>query len=125
MGFLDGLLGNASEIKIEDINKEFAHMLGQSEQIEKAYKLIRDLFIFTNKRLILMDKQGLTGKKVEYHSYPYKSISHFSIETAGHFDLDAELKFWTSGNPTPVEKKFNKSLNIYELQKILSEYILK
>lgn len=125
MGFLDGLLGNASEINIEDVNKEFAHMLGDSERVEKAYKLIRDMFIFTNKRLILMDKQGLTGRKVEYHSYPYKSISHFSIETAGHFDLDAELKFWTSGNPTPVEKKFNKSLNIYELQKILSEYIMK
>lgn len=74
MGFLDGLLGNASEIKIEDINKEFAHMLGQSEQIEKAYKLIRDLFIFTNKRLILMDKQGLTGKKL--------SITHIHIKVS-------------------------------------------
>jgi len=125
MGFLNGLMGNASEVKLEDVQKDFAHMIGESERIEKAYKLIRDMFIFTNKRLILVDKQGITGKKVEYHSYPYKSISHFSIETAGTFDLDAELKFWTSGNPVPVEKKFNKSLNIYELQKILSEYILK
>jgi hypothetical protein len=125
MGFLDGVMGNASEVKLEDVQKEFAHMIGESERIEKAYKLIRDMFIFTNKRLILVDKQGITGKKVECHSYPYKSISHFSIETAGTFDLDAELKFWTSGNPVAVEKKFNKSLNIYELQKVLSEYILK
>lgn len=60
--------------------------------IEKAYQLIRDLFVFTNKRLILVDKQDLTGHKVEYHSLPYKSITHFSFETAGHFDLDAVLK---------------------------------
>lgn len=124
MGFLDALMGNASEVKLDEVQKEFAHMLGSSERIEKAYKLVRDMFIFTNKRLILMDKQGLTGRKVSYHSYPYKSISHFSIETAGHFDLDAELKFWISGNPVPIEKKFNKSLNIYELQKVLSEYIV-
>lgn len=124
MGIFDGIMGNASEVKLEDVQKEFAHMLGESERVEKAYKLIRDMFIFTNKRLMLVDKQGLTGKKVEYHSYPYKSISHFSIETAGHFDLDAELKFWTSGNPVAVEKKFNKSLNIYEVQRVLSEYIL-
>jgi len=54
--------------------------------------LIRALFVFTNKRLILVDKQGLTGNKVEYHSLPYRIITHFSVETAGHFDLDAELK---------------------------------
>lgn len=125
MGLFDSIMGNASEVKVEDIQKEFAMVIGDGERIEKAYKLVRDLFIFTNKRLILVDKQGMTGRKVEYHSYPYKSISHFSIETAGHFDLDAELKFWISGNTTPVEKKFNKSLNIYELQRVLSEYILK
>jgi hypothetical protein len=125
MGIFDALLGNASELNLAEVNKELAPLLGASEKVEKAYKLVRDMFIFTNKRLILIDKQGITGKKTEYHSYPYKSISHYSIETAGTFDLDAELKFWTSGNPTPVEKKFNKSLNIYELQSVLSEYILK
>jgi hypothetical protein len=125
MGFLDGLMGNASEVKVEDIQKEFAHVLASSERIEKAYKLVRDLFVFTNKRLILVDKQGLTGKKSEIHSVPYKSITHFSIETAGRFDLDAELKIWISGSAVPIEKTFNKSLNIYELQSVLAEYVLK
>ncbi|MBB6636685.1 PH domain-containing protein [Cohnella thailandensis] len=124
MGFLDGLIGNASEVKIEEATAEFSRIIGEKERIEKAYKLVRDMFVFTNKRLILVDRQGLTGKKVEYHSYPYKSITHFSIETAGRFDLDAELKFWISGNPAPVVKQFNKSLNIYELQKVLSDYIV-
>ena len=72
-----------------------------------------------------MDKQGLTGKKSEYHSIPYRNITHFSIETAGHFDLDAELKIWVSGQATPIEKQFNKSLNIYELQSVLAQYVLK
>lgn len=124
MGFLNGLIGNASEVSVEEIKKEYGLLLSGSERIEKAYKLIRDVFIFTNRRLILVDKQGLTGKKTEYHSIPYKNITHFSIETAGHFDMDAELKIWISGNPTPIEKQFNKNLNIYDLQTVLAEYVL-
>lgn len=125
MGLFDGLMGNASESNINEVRKDFAHILAPTENIEKAYKLIRDMFIFTNKRLILVDKQGMTGKKTEYHSLPYKSITHFSIETAGHFDLDAELKIWISGTAMPIEKTFNKSLNIYELQSVLAEYVLR
>jgi hypothetical protein len=124
MGFFDGVIGNASEVNAAEIQREYAKILTPNERIEKAYKLIRDLFIFSNKRLILVDKQGLTGKKVEYHSIPYKSITHFSIETAGHLDLDAELKIWLSGNALPLQKQFNKSLNIYELQSVLAEYVL-
>ncbi|MBI6871984.1 PH domain-containing protein [Clostridium aciditolerans] len=125
MGLFDGLMGNASEVNIQEVQKEFSNILSSTESIEKAYKLIRDMFIFTNKRLILVDRQGVTGKKVEYHSIPYKSITHFSIETAGNFDLDAELKIWISGTQLPVQKQFNKSLNIYELQSVLAEYVLK
>lgn len=125
MGLFDGMMGNAAEINSAEAQREFARILAVNEKIEKAYKVIRDLFIFTNKRLILVDKQGLTGKKVEYHSIPYKSITHFSIETAGSFDLDAELKIWISGNALPLQKQFNKNLNIYELQTVLAEYVLK
>lgn len=125
MGLFDGLMGNASEVSVREVEKDFANILAPTENVEKAYKLIRDMFIFTNKRLILVDRQGVTGKKVEYHSIPYKSITHFSIETAGNFDLDAELKIWISGTQLPVEKQFNKSLNIYELQSVLAEYVLK
>jgi hypothetical protein len=125
MGILDGMMGNASETNAQAVQKEYANILTSNEQIEKAYKLIRDMFIFTNKRLILVDKQGVTGKKQEYHSIPYKSITHFSIETAGNFDLDAELKIYVSGTSGPIQKQFNKSLNIYEVQSVLAAYILK
>ncbi|APC78891.1 PH domain-containing protein [Clostridium botulinum] len=125
MGLFDGLIGNASEVNIIEVQKEYSNVLAENERIEKAYKLIRDMFIFTNKRLILVDKQGMTAKKTEYHSIPYKSITHFSIETAGNFDLDAELKIWISGTQLPIEKQLNKNLNIYELQSVLANYVLK
>lgn len=124
MGFLDGMMGNASEVKIEDVRKEFEHVLTNGETVDKAYKLVRDMFIFTNKRLILVDKQGLTGKKIELHSIPYRNITHFSIETAGNFDLDAELKIWISSSSAPIQKQFNKSLNIYDVQSVLAGYVL-
>jgi hypothetical protein len=125
MALLDGLLGNASEIDSGELQADFEKVLAPGERIEKAYKLIRDLFIFTDKRLILVDKQGLTGSKIEYHSLPYRAITHFSIETGGHFDLDAELKVWVSGSSTPFQKTFNKRLSIYEVQSVLASYVLK
>ena len=125
MALLDGLLGNASEIDGRKLEAEFEKVLAPGEQIEKAYQLIRDLVIFTDKRLIMVDKQGLTGSKVEYHSLPYRTITHFSIETGGHFDLDAELKIWVSGTSTPFQKKFNKRLSIYEVQSVLASYVLR
>ena len=66
----------------------------------------------------------MTGRKQEYLSIPYKSIISFSIETAGTFDLEAELKIWLSGNPVPLQKNFNKSTNVYELQRVLAKYVL-
>lgn len=121
MGFLDGLMGNASTISKEEARKELEQILTSGEEIDVAFKLVRDLIVFTDKRLLLVDKQGITGKKVEYHSVPYKSISHFSIETAGTFDLDAELKIWISGAVAPtISKQFRKDNSIYEIQKVLA-----
>ena len=123
MGLLDGLLGNGSEVEAGDLQDEFAQILSENEVIEHAYKVIRDLFIFTNKRLLLVDKQGITGKKLEYHSIPYSKITHYSIETAGHFDREAELKLWISGMSQPIQKQFNKKVNIYDVQGVLTSYV--
>ncbi len=123
MGFLDSLMGNATEVDVAKVADEFAQILAPGEQIEKAYQVFRDSFFFTNRRLILVDKQGLSGKKMEYHSIPYRSITHFSVETAGSFDYDAELKIWIAGGGT-VQKQFNKKLSIYEVQSVLAGYVL-
>lgn len=126
MGLIGGLLGNASELKADGakLDKLFGEVLVEGEQIEKAYQLIRDLFVFTNKRLILVDKQGMTGKKIEFLSIPYSKITKFSKESAGHFDLDAELKIWVGSESMPISKEFNRSVNINEVYAVLSKYVL-
>ena len=70
-------------------------------------------------------KQGVIGSKINYHSISYRFITHFSIETAGIFDLDAELKIWISGKQLPVPKQFNKRLSIYEVQFVLASYVIR
>jgi hypothetical protein len=83
------------------------------------------MFIFTNKRLILVEKQ-LVGSKVDYMSIPYFIIKKFSKESAGILDLDAELKIWLNNDNTPIIKQFGKgNNNINEVYKILSQHILK
>lgn len=123
MGLLDAMMGNASKVDASKIQEDFQQILAPGEQIEHAYQLFRDSLLFTNRRLILVDKQGLTGSKVEYHSIPYRSITHFCVETAGHFDLEAELKIWISSTAQPISKTFNRRLSIYEVQAVLAAYV--
>ncbi|WP_181347670.1 PH domain-containing protein [Thalassobacillus sp. CUG 92003] len=123
MGFLDGIMGNASEVDLKDVEDQLEDIISDNERVTKAYKILRDMMIFTDKRLILVDKQGMTGKKVEYHSVPYRSITHFSVETAGTFDLDAELNIWISGKSEPIAKQFKKDDSIYDIQKTISDYV--
>ena len=121
MGLFNKLLGNASQVTPEQLQEKYGRLLAETEKIELGFKLFRDVFMFTDRRLLLIDVQGLTGSKVEYKSLPYKSISRYSLETAGTFDLDAELKIWISSEDSPsVSKKFNKSIDVYEVQKYLT-----
>lgn len=124
MGILGSIMGNASQITVDEILGKYGQLFYGDEIVECAYSLIRDKFIFTNKRLLLIDHQGVTGKKVEYHSLPYNKITHFAIETAGHLDLDAELKIWMPGLPAPIKKQFSKATNIYEIQSVLARHVL-
>lgn len=126
MGLFSALLGNAGAVNQETLLKDYGKLLIESEEIELGFKLIRDTFIFTNKRLILIEKQGITGSKVEYKSILYKSITRFSVETAGTFDLEAELKIWVSSETNPsIVKQFNKSVNVYDVQSVLAHHVLK
>lgn len=125
MGLFSAVLGNAGVVRQEILLGEYGKLLTEGEEIEIGFKLLRDTFIFTNKRLILVDKQGITGSKTEYLSINYRQISRFSVETAGTFDLEAELKIWISSETVPsIVKKFNKSVDVYEVQKILAHHVL-
>ena len=117
--------GNAGRKDAAEIQAEYSRIFAQDEQVHAAYGVVRDVFIFTNMRLILVDRQGLSGKKVSYESIPYKSVERFSVETAGKFDLDAELKIWVRGRHEPIAKEFDKSANIYEVQAILTAFAVR
>jgi len=121
MGIIDKLMGNAGEVDTSSLKEEYGHLLIDSEDVEMGFVLFRDVFLFTSRRLILIDKQGFTGKKLEMKSMPYKSISRFSLETAGTFDRDAELKIWISSENLPsVSKKFSKAVDVYKVQRLLA-----
>jgi hypothetical protein len=122
MGLLSGLLGNAGEADVADVEKHLERVLADDERIERAFQLVRDLIIFTNRRLMFVDRQGMTGKKTTYHSIPYRAITNFAVETAGHFDMESELKVWISGQAEPVEKTFSRGNTIFEVQKALATY---
>lgn len=124
MGILNTILGNASDVNPEAIRKEYADLLCEGENIELAFSLLRDKWVFTDRRLIIQDTQGVTGKKREYHSIPYRSIEHFSVETSGTFDLDCEMKIWVRGLDEPLEQNFGKGVDIKLVQKILARHLL-
>lgn len=122
MGILDGLLGNAHQLEPKRLEGEFRDLLIEDEEIVLAFKLVRDLIVFTNWRLFLVDKQGLTGKKRDYVAVPYKSIDSFSFETTGTFDIDSEIKLWTKGRSEPLKLEF-KGENALNAFRAISHYV--
>ena len=124
MGIFSGMMGNISEVNPEKLERELAPLMIEGENVHKVFKLVRDLVVFTNKRIILIDKQGMTGKKTEYLTIPYKSIKYFSKESSGTMDLDAEIKIWLSGEDVPREFQFSRDNAVDEVYQILSYYTL-
>lgn len=122
MGLLDAVLGNASEVDINEIRQELSPVLADNENVVKAFKMVRDLYVFTNKRLIFADKQGVTGKKIDYLSVPYKSITSFNVQTAGRFDTDCELSIWLSGRGEPLKVEIASKL-ASDVQKSLANAV--
>ncbi len=125
MGLLQKLAGNAQQIDISKVQADLAPLLIEGEKIEVAFQIVRDQIIFTNKRLVTIDKQGVTAKKVDYRSIPYDKIVQFSKESAGVLDLDAELKIWVASLPEPLKFEFSKDAPINDVYSLLSEKILK
>lgn len=111
------------EVPIKDGEKLVAPMLVDGEEIFHAFKTIRDMVIFTNKRIISINVQGLTGKKKDFTSMPYSKIQVFSVETAGTFDIDSELTLWFSG-VGKVKFEFNSNFDISAFNKLLGKYVL-
>ncbi len=124
MGLLSGMLGNASEISTAEVQAELGPLLVEGERIEHAYKLIRDQIIFTSKRVITIDKQGITGSKQNIRTIPYKNIRMISKESAGMLDLDAELVIWVTGESHPLKFEFKKGVDINVVYALICRHIL-
>ena len=109
-------------------NKAFGNVIDDfmidGEEIVGSYQSVRDGVVFTNKRIIAINIQGVTGKKKDFTSIPYNKITTFSLETAGMFDLDSELEIYISGIGK-VKFEFTGSTNVKEICKIISTYALK
>lgn len=106
------------------IPPDVVDLLIEGEQAVAAFKTFRDSAVFTTRRLIVRDAQGLTGKKVEIYSLPYSSITMWSSENAGKvFDINAELELWTRAGHIKV--KLGKDIDIRRLDKLLAWAILK
>ena len=123
MGLFNAMLGNASDVDAEEIAEEYAPILADGETVEAAFKMVRDLYIFTSKRLILVDKQGMTGRKAEYRSIPYRAVTQFSVENAGTFDSDAEMRIWVSGQAEPLTRQLKRGANVEAIQKALASIL--
>ena len=119
---------NSDYVKLKQIDpssvlKDVQPLLIEQEQIIGAYKAIRDYCIFTNKRLIAVNVQGVTGKKKDFSSLPYSKVVAYSVETAGVFDLDSELELYFSGLGK-VKFEFTGSSNIVQIGQTISRYSL-
>ena len=131
MGFMSKLAGNLNEISSESLTQEYGAYLMEGENIWTGFKLVRDVVLITDKRIIDIDKQGATGKKMRVDSINLNSIFQVSVETAGFGADDSELNlqyivspyFKVSSGASIAEKKFEfpKKYNIQSLYQYLEE----
>lgn len=119
---------NAEFLKLKPVDdsaysEAIAPMLVDGESIVGTFKAIRDGVVFTNKRIFVINVQGITGKKVDYTSLPYSKIQSYSVETAGVIDLDSELELWFSGLGK-IKLEFVARADVGKICKMISERVL-
>ena len=116
---------NLKPINVEGVRKEVDGLLIADEKVEFAFKTIRDQLVFTNKRIISIDVQGITGKRKSFATMPYSKIQYFSIQTPGFMELfpDSEL-FVMFTNGFTAKFEFKGAVDIGKIGRILSEYVL-
>lgn len=117
---------NLKQINVSDVRNEISSFLIDGEEIIEAFKTIRDQVIFTNKRIISVDVQGITGKRKSFSTLPYSTIQFFEIQTQGFMEIfpDTEL-FIQYANGFTAQFEFKGNVDICRIGKIISQYVLK
>jgi hypothetical protein len=119
----DSNLLNLKEISFSQVRPEVAGFMVDGEQFVQCFKTVRDQVIFTNKRVFVVNVQGVTGKKVAYFSYPYSKVQYFGVETAGLLDIDSELILvFNDGNRLQFD--FRERVDIKQLCSLISAFVL-
>lgn len=123
-----GILGDANllnlkEIPTTSIRPEVSMFFVAGEEAIQAFQTIRDQVVFTNKRVFVVNVQGITGKKVSYFSYPYSKVQYYGIETAGVLDIDSELVLAFS-NGAKLQFDFKSQVDIKKICASISEFVL-
>ncbi len=125
MGLLDKVLGNAQDVDLAEAQEIVEKLLIEGEEISHAYLVgIRDLLMFTKKRLIIVDKTGLSGKRMHIVSYPWRNVLSWSMSTAGTIDIDSELFIYAKGMATPHLVKFPKRTDTRPIIQAISQFVL-
>lgn len=119
----DGNLLNLKAIAVSQVRSEVTDFFVSGETIVQCFQTVRDQVIFTNKRVFVVNVQGITGKKISYFSYPYSKVQYFGIETAGVLDIDSELVLvFNDGNRLQFD--FKAQVDIKQICSIISSFIL-
>lgn len=114
---------NLKEISLNDIRREVYAFLVDGEQPVAAFQTVRDQVVFTTKRILVINVQGITGKKTSYFSYPYSKVQYFGVETAGVLDIDSELVLAFS-NGARLSFDFRAKVNITQISALIAGYVL-
>lgn len=122
--FTNGSVFKLSPIDPRSVMGDIGALLVAGENVLAAFRGVRDFVVFTNKRVIAVNVQGMTGKKKDFTSLPYSKIQAFSIETAGTLDLDAELDMWFSGLGN-VRLEFKGQVDIQGLSRLIADHVLR
>lgn len=122
--FQNGTVFKLKAVQNSDYASWVSPFLVEGETILSMYQALRDGVVFTNKRIISINVQGVTGKKKDFTSLPYSKIQAFSVETAGVLDLDSELELYFSGLGK-VKFDFTSNANVTQICNVISSYVLK
>ncbi len=116
---------NLTPIPLDNIRDEVQGLLIDDEECIMAFRTIRDQLVFTNKRIISIDVQGITGKRKSFASMPYSKIQYFAIQTPGFLELfpDSEL-FVMFSNGATAKFEFKGRTDIGMIGRMISEYVL-